>query len=98
MISPKEEVHWCKLDYKKIVPQKSYSGLDAFCDENGTINTAFPRMLWNNVFSEKGDLTVVDVTITYESLADLEKILELGFKEGFTMCMQNLDELLPTLK
>ena len=30
MVSPENEVHWCKLDYKKIDPQKAYSGLDAF--------------------------------------------------------------------
>ncbi len=32
------------------------------------------------------------MTIQYESLAALEKIIEVGFKEGFTMAMQNLDQ------
>jgi hypothetical protein len=35
--------------------------------------------------------------IQYESLADLETILEMGFEEGFTMALGNLDELLPQL-
>jgi len=92
MVSPENEVHWCKLDYKKIDPQKAYSGLDAFCDENGNLNTEFPRSLWNNEFASKGEHTTVNITITYESLEDLEKVVSLGFKEGFTMAMENLDQ------
>jgi uncharacterized protein YndB with AHSA1/START domain len=50
MISPENEKHWCKADYQKIVPFKSFSGLDAFCDENGKLNVDFPRSLWSNAF------------------------------------------------
>ena len=44
MVGPNSERQWCLFDYKKIVPEKSYAGLDAFCDENGVINTAQPRL------------------------------------------------------
>jgi hypothetical protein len=36
----------------------------------------------------------VHITIQYDSLADLEKIIEMGFKEGFTMGLNQLDTLL----
>ncbi|MFZ5554402.1 MAG: SRPBCC family protein [Bacteroidota bacterium] len=92
MVSPENVIHWCRADYKKIDPKNSFSGLDAFCDEDGNLNTGFPRSLWNNTFSGKGDVTLVDITIQYEKPADLEKIIELGFKEGFTMALGNLDQ------
>ncbi|HLP32141.1 MAG TPA: SRPBCC domain-containing protein [Bacteroidia bacterium] len=93
MISPENEKHWCKADYQKIVPFKSFSGLDAFCDENGKLNIDFPRSLWSNAFIEQtANTTLVDIVISYNSLADLEKIIELGFKEGFTMALGNLDQ------
>ncbi len=92
MISPSNEKHYCKADYKKISHQKSYSALDAFCDEKGNINTEFPRSLWTNVFSDQGESAMVNITIQYDKLEDLEKIIQLGFKEGFTMAMENLDE------
>lgn len=92
MVSPENEVHWCKLDYKKIENQKFYSGLDGFCDENGNLNTEFPRSLWNNEFSAVGEHTRVNIAIQYDSLEDLEKILSFGFKEGFSMAMENLDQ------
>lgn len=98
MISPQNEVHWCLADYQTVDPKKSFSGLDAFCDEDRNINTDFPRSLWNTSFTPKNDRTVVNISIKYEKLADLEKIIELGFKEGFTMAIGNLDEVLQQLK
>lgn len=92
MFSPENEVHWCRVDYRKIEPQKFYSGLDGFCDEDGVLNMEFPRSLWSNEFASKGENTTVNITIKYESLEDLEKIIGFGFKEGFTMAMENLDQ------
>jgi len=94
MISPENVEHWCKADYKKIDVKKSFTGLDAFCDENGKVNTDFPRSLWNNVFTEGAATTTVNITVQYNSLADLEKIIAMGFKEGFTMALGNLDQYL----
>ncbi len=94
MISPADEKQWCKCDYKKIEPLKSYSALDAFCDEDGNVNQQFPRSFWTNTFNGNGDSTIVDILIEYEDLADLEKIIEMGFKEGFTMALGNLDQYL----
>ncbi|HRG59891.1 MAG TPA: SRPBCC domain-containing protein [Bacteroidia bacterium] len=96
MISPAGETHWCKADYKKIELFKCFSGLDAFCDENGNITDSFPRSLWNNEFTSKGENTLVEITIQYNSLDDLEKIIEMGFKEGFTMALANLDQYIET--
>ena len=92
MISPQDEKHWCKNDYHKIEHQKNFSGLDAFCDENGTVNTNMPRTFWTNTFVENAGTTMVNIVTKYKNLADLEKIIEMGFKEGFTMALENLDQ------
>lgn len=100
MVSPENVAHWCRADYKKIETKKYFQGLDAFCDEQGNINPDFPRSLWNNAFSAGrtgtagAETTTVDVTIKYETLAALEKIIQMGFKEGFTMALGNLDQYL----
>ncbi len=94
MVAPDGAKHWCRADYKKITVLKNFSALDAFCDEHGNINREFPRSLWNNAFLEKGDATTVNITIEYQDLADLEKIIQMGFKEGFTMALSNLDQYL----
>ena len=97
MEGPDGSRHYCRADYETIVPNKSYTGLDAFCDETGNINTGFPRMHWQVLFTSSGNGTKVEVEITFASEADLETIIEMGFKEGFAAAHTNLDELLATL-
>lgn len=94
MISPEGQTHWCRNDYKKIDVLKAFSGLDAFCDENGVINTDFPRTIWNNTFTENEETTTVTIVAQYEKLADLEQIIAMGFQEGFSMALGNLDDYL----
>ena len=94
MVGPDGTRHWCRADFQKIVPNKSYSGNDAFCDENGNVIPEPPGMHWDVVFSKAGEGTKVHVTITFASEADMNKILEMGFEEGFTAAHGNLDEVL----
>lgn len=97
MVGPDGEKHWCRADYKTVDAQSSFSALDAFCDENGNPNTDFPRMNWFNTYTALGDTTDVTIEISFDSEESLNKIVEMGFKEGFSMGLTNLDELLETL-
>ena len=94
MEGPDGSKHYCRADYNAIVTNKSYEGLDAFCDEKGNINTEFPRMNWKVAFNKEEDGTKVNVEISFASVEDQEKIIEMGFKEGFAAAHNNLDELL----
>jgi PhnB protein len=96
MVGPDGSEHWARADFKSITPLKSYAAFDAFCDEAGNIDQTFPRSSWTNQFSENADATLVSIEIAYERLEDLEKIIEMGFKEGFTAALENLDELINT--
>ncbi|MBD1434837.1 SRPBCC domain-containing protein [Sphingobacterium sp. DN00404] len=98
MVSPEGDKHWSKSSYVSIEKEKSFSSKDGFCDENGTINPAFPQNLWENNFIPKENNVLVDILLTYDTLADLEKNIEMGFEEGMTIDFQQLDELLLTLK
>jgi len=93
MVSPENEKHWCTFDYETIQPEKQYAGTDAFCDENGVLNTSFPRTHWTNNFNaQQDDSTVVTCELQFKALEDLETLVKMGFKEGFTMGLQNLDQ------
>ena len=94
MEGPDAQKIWCRVDYHKIVPQKQFEGEDVFCDENGMPNNMAPGMHWNCEFSPCGNGTKVRVEISFASEADMEKIIEMGFKEGFTAAHGNLDEIL----
>ncbi len=94
MVSPENDKTWCKADYKAIETGKSLSWLDAFCDENGIENTDKPRSFWTNNFSENNGLTTVNITLKHDTLEDVEAMIEMGFKEGLTMALENLDQYL----
>jgi uncharacterized protein YndB with AHSA1/START domain len=94
MEGPNGERHYCRADYTNVEPQKSFTGDDSFCDENGNITNTAPGMNWYAQFSESDKGTKVVVEITFASEADMETIIAMGFKEGFTMAHGNLDELL----
>jgi hypothetical protein len=51
-------------------------------------------MHWHTRFQPAGDRTLITVEVSFNSAADLEKIVEMGFQQGFTMAHGNLDELL----
>src|SRR5688572_26233627 len=90
MLGPAGEESWARADFKSVNAPNSFTMQDAFCDEHGNINTDFPRMQWRNEFSPTAGGTQVKVVITFNSEADLDKIVEMGFKEGFTAAHSNL--------
>ena len=67
---------------------------DAFCDANGTINTAMPQSEWTMNFTDMGKNTLVHGIMQFPDLAQLEQNLAIGFKEGLIMAMENLDAML----
>jgi len=94
MQGPEGERHYCIVEYKTINPLVSFSGTDAFADEDGNKNNIINTNLWNNSFSETENGTRVTVEINFQSEADLKQMVEMGFVEGFTMAHNNLDKLL----
>jgi len=96
MVGPKGDRTWCRVDYKTIEPHKLITNVNSFCDESGNINTDFPEMSWKNEFSQTGLETTVAVEITFAKEADLERIVEMRFQEGFASGLSNLDHYLST--
>ncbi len=98
MVGPAGERHWSKVNYLAITEEASFTAMDGFCDEHGTMNPQFPQNKWENHFSENEGGVRVDILLSFDTREDLEKIIEMGFQEGFTMGLQQLDDLLVTLE
>jgi uncharacterized protein YndB with AHSA1/START domain len=95
MVSPEGQEHWSIQKYTSISPKTNFKFLNAFADENE--NPQLPGSEWDLTFSEQNRTTKVSVTIYNESLERMEKMIEMGFKEGFTMTMKSLESLLTIL-
>ena len=98
MVDPTGPEYWAIMSYLKIKPIEGYEGLDAFSNEKGEINPDLPRAHWNVTFEDRGDRTLVQTIATYNSLEDLDKVIQMGMKEGLTSTMERLDDLLETFK
>src|SRR6187397_329785 len=94
MVSPEGQERWVLQKYTSISPKTNFKMFNAFADENE--NPELPGSDWDYTFSEQDGKTKVIITIYNESLARLERMIEMGFKEGFKMSMSNLENLLAT--
>ena len=93
-VGPNGEEHWSITTYVKIEPQKMFLANDAFGDANGNVNQQLPQSKWTMNFSDMGKNTLVHGVMQFPDLAQLEQTLKMGFKEGLTMAMENLDAML----
>ena len=95
MVSPEGQERWLIQKYTSISPKTNFKMFNAFADKDE--NPELQGSDWDYTFSEQNGKTTVRITIYNESLARMEKMIEMGFKEGFTMSMTNLENLLATL-
>lgn len=93
MVGPDNTRHWAKVNYLAIEPKHRFTVVDTFCDENGNPNDELPNMNWNIQFIPDGNGTTVQIEIKFKEVADLNKIVEMGFEEGFTAALMNLQDL-----
>ena len=97
MVGPNGDKGYSMCNYLKIDPLKSFIMQGGFSDENGVVNPSLPQNKWENTFIEADQKTRVEMLLTYNSLADLEKEIEMGFKEGMIQDFEQLDTLLKKL-
>jgi uncharacterized protein YndB with AHSA1/START domain len=95
MISPEGHERWSIQEYKSITPKTNFKMYNTFSDENE--NPEMTGSEWDYTFMEQNGNTKVTITIYNESLERMEKMIEMGFREGFTMTVDNLEKLLTTL-
>ena len=106
MVWPEGQEYWGVKKYTLINPKTKIKWLSSFTDKDENINAELPTSEWELNFSEQsprpdepsvGRITVVRIIIKNKTLADIEMILQMGFKEGFTMTISELENLLSTL-
>ena len=96
MVSPEGQEHFSVQDYTAISPKTTLKYISGFSDKDENINPEFYGSENTLNFSEANGLTTVRISIKYQTPAILEMMIEKGFREGFTMTLNNLDDLLMT--
>src|SRR5215467_3994442 len=95
MVSPEGQERWSLQKYTSISPKTNFKFFNAFADKDE--NPELPGSDWDLNFSEQNGTTTVRVSIYNESLARMEKMIEMGFSEAFQMTLNSLEDLLTQL-
>lgn len=95
MVSPDGNMRWIIQKYISINPKTNFKLFNAFADADET--PQLPGSVWNYTFSEQNGITKVDIVIYNESLERMEKMIEMGFTEGFKTSLKNLENVLAVL-
>jgi uncharacterized protein YndB with AHSA1/START domain len=96
MVSPEGQEMWAIQKFTSITPKTNFKYLNAFADKDE--NPQLPGSDWDLTFTEQNGITKVSIKIYNDSLERMEQMIEMGFKEGFTMTLNYLEQLLAKLK
>lgn len=92
MVSPDGQERWQIQDYTSITPKTNFKYFSVFADKDE--NPHLPGSNWDLNFNEQNGITKVSIVIHNESSERMEMMLAMGFKEGFTMILNQLESLL----
>ncbi|MDX1960461.1 MAG: SRPBCC domain-containing protein [Leptospiraceae bacterium] len=96
MVTPEGQERYAIQKYTSISPKTNFKFFNTFADENET-----PQLQgsdWDLNFSEQNGTTKVHISIYNESFERMEMMIEMGFQEGITATLNELGNLLATLR
>lgn len=93
MVGPEGETHWSNVVFTA-VGTNTFDATSTFSDENGVPTPGLQAGNWHVVMKQTGDKTIVDVILSFNDEADLERMVAMGFEGGFTIGLNQLEELL----
>jgi uncharacterized protein YndB with AHSA1/START domain len=96
MVTPEGHERWALQRYTSITPKTNFKMTNTFADKDE--NPELPGSDWDYTFTEENGRTKVNIVIYNESRERMEKMIEMGFTEGFKMSMNNLENLLASRK
>jgi uncharacterized protein YndB with AHSA1/START domain len=94
MAGPTGERHYCRVDFETIITGQRFTATALFCDEHGAQASNMPVMHWDNTFKATATGSIVEVALSFDKETHMKDIIAMGFEQGFTMGLGNLEELL----
>lgn len=94
MIGPDGQERWALQTYTSITPKTNFKMFNVFADKDE--NPEAHGSEWEFNFHEEKGITTVNITIYNESFERMESLME-GFRQGYTMTLVALDDLLTRL-
>lgn len=87
------QTSWGVMDVVEVNPTDSFTYIDYFSDEEGTLNKEMPALKVTNEFIEEDGKTRIVSTSFADSAEQIEELINMGMIEGFTSQLTKLDAL-----
>ena len=97
MKGPEGEIHGGYWEWLSVDPQKSFEVLDGFATPDGEPNPQMPSTRMRFTFEETPEGSRVTTTTYFNSVEELEQLLEMGMEEGMRAAMSQIDAVLADL-
>lgn len=97
MKGPDGDTHGGYWEWLSVQPLESFEVRDGFTTPDGEPNPELPSMRMRLDFEETAEGSRVTTTTRFNSLADLEQLLEMGMEEGLREAMGQMDAVLADL-
>jgi len=97
MTGPEGDEHYGRWDWTSVDAPRTFEVDDTFADENGEINTELPSTRMMFVFEETANGSRLTTTSHFDSLEQLEQLLEMGMLDGTKEAMTQIDDVLADL-
>ncbi len=94
LISPDNEKYFGRVRYHEINNGRSFDWTKSFTDENGNLNGNLPSSNWLMGFTGVDEGTKLTINIHFKTIAEMQKLMEMGFEEEFKSRLNQLEELL----
>jgi uncharacterized protein YndB with AHSA1/START domain len=95
MVGTEGQRHWVYAEFTAIEDGRAFSTTGMFCDADGNPDAGKPKSYRDTKFSSiAGNRAKVESVITFDDESTIKWFVEGGFKEGTTMSLAQLDELL----
>lgn len=88
------QTSWGVMDLQEVDAPNSFTYVDYFSDENGTLNKEMPALTVENKFVEENGKTKLISRSIADSADQIDQLLQMGMVEGFTSQLLKLDVLL----
>ncbi|NCD70256.1 SRPBCC family protein [Mucilaginibacter agri] len=94
MEGPEGQKHWSYVKFTTIEKESKFATDAMFSDEEGNTLPGAPVSHWDNKFMAEGNKTKVVIDLSFDNDADIKMLVEMGFEGGFTIGLNQLEELL----
>jgi uncharacterized protein YndB with AHSA1/START domain len=97
MTGPQGDVHYGYWDWTAVEAPNSFEVLDGFADESGAPNTELPTTRMEFAFAATDAGSRLTTTSHFDSLEQMQQLLDMGMLEGTKEAMAQIDDVLADL-